>query len=116
MRITDNINKHAINPLAAFVPFAEFGAFVCVFAGAALVCVPDPDPLFPALVVVVVEVVIELEVDTVAELEVDTFVELDLLADTAKLGTAAPTTVGSTKPQAGAAGAPVEPTHTSITH
>jgi hypothetical protein len=81
-----------------------------------LVCVLDPDPLFPVLVMIAVGVVAELEVDTTAELEVDTTAELDGLVDaTAELGIA-PTAVGSTKPQVGAAGPAVALTHTSITH
>jgi hypothetical protein len=89
-----------------------------------LVCVLDPDPLFPVLVMIAVGVVAELEVDTTAELEVDTTAELEvdttaeldgLVDATAELGIA-PTAVGSTKPQVGAAGPAVALTHTSITH
>jgi hypothetical protein len=106
-RITANINEHAINPLANFAPFAEFGVFVCVPLGPALVCVPDADPLFP------VPVMIAVEVDTTAELEVDTPTELDRLVD--PLGIAA-SAVPSAKPQSGAAGPAGALTHTSITH
>jgi hypothetical protein len=116
IRITTNINEHAIIPLATLAPFAELGVFVCVLLGAMLVCVPDMDPLFPVLVTIAVEVVAELEVDSAAELEVDTTAEFDGLIDAnAELGTA-PTAVGSTKPQVGAAGPAVALTHTSITH
>jgi hypothetical protein len=140
IRITANINEHAINPLATFTPFAGLGVFVCVLLGATLVCVPDADPLFPVLIMVAVEVVAELgidttteldvdtaaelEVDTTAELEIDTTTELEvettaeidgLVDANAELGIAAPT-MGSTKPQVGAAGPAVALTHTSITH
>jgi hypothetical protein len=124
IRITTNINEHAIIPLATLAPFAELGVFVCVLLGAMLVCVPDMDPLFPVLVTIAVEVVAELEVDATAELEVDSAAELEvdttaefdgLIDANAELGTA-PTAVGSTKPQVGAAGPAVALTHTSITH
>jgi len=87
-----------------------------------IVCVSDPDALFPVLIAV--EVVAELEVDTIAELEVDNTAELEvgiaaklegLVDATAKLGVASPA-APSTKPQVGAAGPAVALTHTSITH
>jgi hypothetical protein len=105
-RITANITEHAINPLANFAPFAEFGVFVCVSLGAALVCVPDADPPSP------VPVTIAVEVDP-AELEVDTPTELDRLVD--ELGIAA-SAVPSAKPHLGSAGPAGALTHTSITH
>jgi hypothetical protein len=87
-----------------------------------LVCVPDPDPLFPVLIAV--EVVIEPEVDTTVEPEVDTAAgleddtaaELDGLADTTtELGIASPA-AANTKPQAGVVGPGGALAQTSITH
>ena len=87
-----------------------------------LVCVLDPDALFPVLIAV--KVVAELEVGTAAELEVDDTARLEvgiaaelegLVDATAELGVASPA-APSTKPQVGAAGPAVALAHTSITH
>jgi hypothetical protein len=118
-RIAANNNEHAINPLATFIPFAEFGAFVCELLGAGLVCDPDGDPLFPVLSVV--GVVAEPEVDTTVEPEVETAADFEVdTTDEPVLDAAAPVGVASplapsVKPQVGAAG-PVTLDHTSITH
>ena len=75
-RIAANNNEHAINPPATFTPFAEFGALVCEALGAALVCDPDGDALFPVLSVVAV--VAEAEVDTTVEPELVNAADLDV--------------------------------------
>jgi hypothetical protein len=93
-----------------------------------LVCVLDPDALFPVLIAVKVvaelDTTAELEVGTAAELEVDDTARLEvgiaaelegLVDATAELGVASPA-APSTKPQVGAAGPAVALAHTSITH
>ena len=90
---------------------------VCEALGAALVCDPEGDALFPVLSVVCV--VAEAEVDTTVEPELVTAADLDVEATEepvvdAAAGVASPL-APSVKPQVGAAG-PVTLDQTSITH